>query len=466
MIAPLHEGEVIQGAEDSGAYFKYMSEFVGFTEDDAATIRQSKPIIEKHLSEVIDKFYAHLLRYPPTRKFFLKKDGTIDQPYLELRMRHQANFWLTTCDANFDEQYARFLDYVGRAHTSRGADPKIYIAERYVIGQVGFLSHAISEAITKELRHVDEDFELRATESWNKLLMIVLEMLSRAYGHEREADSFDPIVGVDESSVERLAQEAFRKEHDKNLFVPCVEVPIAKVEDIPEGERKLVNVNGMSIGVFHHNGKFYALRNSCLHRGGPVATGRLEGDTLTCPWHGFQYNVTTGQLLVDPAASLDHYDVVVKDGQVSLEVPDPNVQQPSAIVAPTAPGQMMIDDATQSAGATTAPAASTITTMTPTLQANQFKVGDVAPGATKLVQVDGQDVAVYNVAGTLFATQDECTHRGGPLNEGDLDGNIITCPFHGSRFDVTTGKVVKGPAEKPVQTFKVTVEDGIATVTK
>ncbi len=86
MLKPLHEGAQIQGAADSGAYFKYMAQFVDFNEQDVQAIKQSKPIIEKHVPEIVDKFYAHLLRYPPTRKFFLKKDGTIDQEYLELRM--------------------------------------------------------------------------------------------------------------------------------------------------------------------------------------------------------------------------------------------------------------------------------------------------------------------------------------------------------------------------------------------
>ena len=80
---------------------------------------------------------------------------------------------------------------------------------------------------------------------------------------------------------------------------------MAQAIDIPEGERKIVTVDALSIGVFHHKGQWIALRNSCLHRGGPVCTGSLVDDTLTCPWHGFQYNVNSGQLLVDPSAFLD-----------------------------------------------------------------------------------------------------------------------------------------------------------------
>jgi nitrite reductase/ring-hydroxylating ferredoxin subunit len=447
MLKPLHEGATITASDDSASYFKYMSDFVGFGVQDADIVRKSKPYVEKHLSEIVDKFYAHVLRYPPLRKFFLKKDGTIDQEYLELRMRHQANFWLRTADANFDEEYARFLDYVGRAHTSRGADPKIYIAERYVIGQVGFVSHAIAEALTKELRHVDEDFELQAVESWNKVMMIILEMLARAYGHEREADTFDALLKEDDAmnaEVAKLADEAFHLEHDKNKEVPRKDVLVAKLEDIPEGQRKIVQVEGLSIGIFHHKGNFYALHNSCLHRGGPVCTGRLEDDVITCPWHGFQYNVTTAQLLVDPNASLDHYPVMLRDGEIHLGIPDLRAAAPAG------------DGNGATAPAASQPAAPAEVAQ---LKENEMHSSDLQPGQIKLLQLDGEGIALYNVGGTFFATADECTHRAGPLSEGDLEGGVVTCPFHGSRFDVATGKVMRGPAEKPVRTFRV-VRDG------
>ena len=97
MNAPETQDNVTKrGAEDSGQYFRYMAEFTGFTEADAEMVRNTKPIIEKHLPDIVTKFYSHLLRYPPTRKFFLKKDGSIDHAYLELRMRHLSNFWLRT----------------------------------------------------------------------------------------------------------------------------------------------------------------------------------------------------------------------------------------------------------------------------------------------------------------------------------------------------------------------------------
>jgi nitrite reductase/ring-hydroxylating ferredoxin subunit len=82
-----------------------------------------------------------------------------------------------------------------------------------------------------------------------------------------------------------------------------------------------------------------------------------------------------------------------------------------------------------------------------------FRVADVPPGSALLVGA----VAVFNVGGRLCATQAHCTHRGGPLNEGVLDGSTVTCPWHGARFDVCTGALVRGPAREPLKTYRVDV---------
>ncbi len=310
-----------RGAPDAGKYFRYMAEFVGFTREDEQAIVKTKPIVEKHLAGIVSDFYEHLLRYPPTRKFFLDKNGNIDVPYLQLRMRHNANFWRRTVEGNYDDDYASYIDYVGRAHTSHGADPSIYIAERYVIGMVGFISHALSHAIMEELHDRDEEFEHDAKEAWDKLMMVVLEMLSRAYYNERAPETFEPSVVIDEAHIEQLAQQAVGQEMGQRETSYVKIVTVARVEEIPEGERKIINVDGISIGIFHHNGNFYALHNSCLHRGGPVCTGSLNGDVIECPWHGFQYDVRDGHLLTDPKSHLDTFRVQVEDDEVKLEIP-------------------------------------------------------------------------------------------------------------------------------------------------
>ena len=74
------------------------------------------------------------------------------------------------------------------------------------------------------------------------------------------------------------------------------------------------------------------------------------------------------------------------------------------------------------------------------------------------------NVAVFNVNGRLCATQNECTHRQGPLNEGELDGSTVTCPLHGSQFDVSTGAVLRGPATEPLKTYAVVVEGDVGRI--
>ncbi len=72
----------------------------------------------------------------------------------------------------------------------------------------------------------------------------------------------------------------------------------------------------------------------------------------------------------------------------------------------------------------------------------------------------GTRVTLANVAGTLFAIDDTCTHRGCSLGDGKLDGSTVQCACHGSRFDVTSGAVVRGPAEDPVRSYPVHVANG------
>lgn len=86
------------------------------------------------------------------------------------------------------------------------------------------------------------------------------------------------------------------------------------------------------------------------------------------------------------------------------------------------------------------------------------KVSDVSVGTGKVVQAEGKTLALFNLGGTFYALDNRCTHMGGPLGEGAVEGNQVTCPWHGSVFDVTTGEVVKPPARRPVATFRVHVE--------
>ncbi len=89
------------------------------------------------------------------------------------------------------------------------------------------------------------------------------------------------------------------------------------------------------------------------------------------------------------------------------------------------------------------------------------KVGEVTElgqGEGKTVEVEGVSLALFNVDGTYFAIANTCTHVGGSLGEGALIGKEVTCPLHGAQFDVTSGKVLGGPARSDVKSFPVSLE--------
>ena len=81
------------------------------------------------------------------------------------------------------------------------------------------------------------------------------------------------------------------------------------------------------------------------------------------------------------------------------------------------------------------------------------------PGQAMLVMAGDQQVALFNVNGTCYAISDTCTHRGGPLSEGTLENDVVTCPWHSARFCVRDGQVQGPPAEANVKSYPVRVTD-------
>ena len=88
------------------------------------------------------------------------------------------------------------------------------------------------------------------------------------------------------------------------------------------------------------------------------------------------------------------------------------------------------------------------------------KFSDYPAGTIKQVKVEGKDdVAIANVDGKIYAMRAKCNHMGGPLGKGKLDGKIVTCPWHGSKWDVTNGHMVEFRTELDAEpTYKVTVK--------
>jgi nitrite reductase/ring-hydroxylating ferredoxin subunit len=117
---------------------------------------------------------------------------------------------------------------------------------------------------------------------------------------------------------------------------------VATIDEIPPGQRKIVDVAGHSIGVFNLDGEFFALLNRCPHQGGPLCLGRTwglieaqrpgeyrfsrEGEILTCSWHGWEFDIRTGQSWCDPRKlRVRAYEVTVESGADLLAGQDPPV---------------------------------------------------------------------------------------------------------------------------------------------
>jgi nitrite reductase/ring-hydroxylating ferredoxin subunit len=80
------------------------------------------------------------------------------------------------------------------------------------------------------------------------------------------------------------------------------------------------------------------------------------------------------------------------------------------------------------------------------------------------VTIGGKGIAIFNVGGTLRAVDARCTHVGGPLDQGTVEAGVVTCPLHGSQFDLATGTVRRGPAARAIATYPVRVEAGTLVI--
>jgi nitrite reductase (NADH) small subunit len=89
--------------------------------------------------------------------------------------------------------------------------------------------------------------------------------------------------------------------------------------------------------------------------------------------------------------------------------------------------------------------------------------GELATGEGRVVEVEGRELALFNVDGVYHCIENACPHRGGPLGEGDLEGHVVSCPWHAWRWDVTTGANANNPAVR-VAAYPVTVEGGAVFV--
>jgi 3-phenylpropionate/trans-cinnamate dioxygenase ferredoxin component len=95
-------------------------------------------------------------------------------------------------------------------------------------------------------------------------------------------------------------------------------VAVAQPEELTPGEGRVVEVNGNEVALFNLNGTFYAIDNVCVHQGGPLGEGVLEGEHVVCPWHRWKYNVKSGVCEANPSVKVKTYSVKLEDGQIKV----------------------------------------------------------------------------------------------------------------------------------------------------
>jgi len=97
-------------------------------------------------------------------------------------------------------------------------------------------------------------------------------------------------------------------------------VKVASLSELAPGSAKAVEVKGKAIALFNVGGTIYATDNTCLHQGGPLGEGELMGDVVICPWHQWEYNVRTGELIGDSSLKVATYSVQVEGSDIKVAV--------------------------------------------------------------------------------------------------------------------------------------------------
>ena len=99
-------------------------------------------------------------------------------------------------------------------------------------------------------------------------------------------------------------------------------VRVGRIGDFEPGRGKMVVVNGRHVALFRLGDEFHAIDNLCLHKAGPLCDGQIDDDVVTCPWHGWSYQIRTGVLVQDPRVGVSRHDVRIDGEDVSVRLTD------------------------------------------------------------------------------------------------------------------------------------------------
>jgi len=242
---------------------------------------------------------------------------------------------------------------------------------------------------------------------------------------------------------------------------------IAKVADLPAGSTHRFLFRGnMAAVLVNINGQFKAYVDNCDHEGGPVT---LEGASITCQWHGAQFDPDTGALQQGPATGpLSAIPVTVRDGGVYLTetmktegTVVPTQTPPTPTQAPATPTEIPPTPTPAPIAPTESPVLTPAPTPAPTPDAVTAAspqvivlTRDLLPGSTFEFEHNGHKAIIVNFNGVYRAYVNRCNHAGGTT---DLRDTALVCRLHGARFDPETGAVEQGPATAPLENIPLAI---------
>ena len=200
-------------------------------------------------------------------------------------------------------------------------------------------------------------------------------------------------------------------------------VVVAQATDLLPQSARVVQAGEVEVALIRTATGFFALDNACPHTGGPLGEGLVQGNIVTCPLHGWQFDCTTGACLTEKGQRQKGYAVKIDQEQVWVEVPA----------------------ATQPAVAETWMAVA--------------EASELRPGTVRPVQVGAMNIALICTTDGIHALDNTCAHEGGPLGEGSVEGTTITCPLHGWQFNSRTGRCLTEKGQRQ-HTFATKVEQG------
>ena len=97
-------------------------------------------------------------------------------------------------------------------------------------------------------------------------------------------------------------------------------VPVGRLGDFTPGQGRMVDVSGRHVAVFRLGDELYALDNMCLHRGGPLCDGHIDNGVVTCPWHGWSYEIKTGTMVQDPRVGVSRHEIRLDGDHVTVRL--------------------------------------------------------------------------------------------------------------------------------------------------